>query len=81
MDTTTHGHGMATGFAPEFNTWPVEGVSVETVNLIRAEFDKLQALILGYIPAANGRYASLVKTNLELAGFYAIKGIVKPGGN
>lgn len=82
MDTTTHGHGMTVGtFAPEFGAWPVEGVSIETVNLIRSEFDKLQALIAGAIPSGNGRYLALVKTNLELANFYAIKGVAKPLGN
>lgn len=78
----TTGTGVAApGVATEFGMWPVEGKSLTVANEITAKFDELLSLIGGHIPNQNARYLALVKTNLELASFYAIKGIVKPVGN
>lgn len=81
MDTTSHGLGMTVKVASEFGTWPAEGGAVTITNEVRTEFDKLLSLIAANIPQGNALYLKNVKTYLELAGFYAIKGIVKPVGN
>ena len=93
MESSTHNlpqnknynHGTDAGeeavtksIAPEFDTWPMTEGGVEAANKIRGEFDRLLTTIEGQIPTNNGRYLALVKTKLEEACLFAVKGVAKP---
>jgi hypothetical protein len=79
MNVNTHNEPMPTkAIATEFASWPMTTEGVEAANNIRMAFDNLLTLITNHTPEGNGRYLSLVKTKLEEASFYAVKGIAKP---
>lgn len=75
--TTHHGHGSKV--APEFATWPIEGNAFQNAEAIRTAFDGLLNTITPMIAKGNERYLSVVKTKLEEACFFAIKGVARPG--
>lgn len=64
--------------APEFGTWPMTAAGVTSAENIRMQFDKLQTDLELVIPAGNARYLARVKTKLEEACMFAVKGIAKP---
>lgn len=64
--------------ADEFSSWPMNEIQIQHVNKIRSEFDRLLDLISNVTPPQNGRYLSIVKTKLEEASMFAVKGIAKP---
>lgn len=79
MDMSTHHEpAPAAKLSPEFGSWPMNETQQKLVDKIRADFDRLQQDIAVCIPAANGRYLALVKTNLEQACMFAVKGIARP---
>lgn len=80
MDSSTHNipKEQIKKVAPEFGTWPMTQKGVATAENIREQFDKLQTNLELAIPAGNGRYLALVKTKLEEACMFAVKGIAKP---
>lgn len=63
--------------APEFGTWPVNEVTIEQINQMKWKFDELQAWITQRTPPHNARYAAVVKTKLEEACMFAVKGFAK----
>lgn len=81
MNTSTSHSGTGGKVAAEFGFWPVEGNNVATIEQIRIGFDQLLTTIKGGVAPGNERYLALVKTKLEEACFYAIKGVAKPTGN
>lgn len=64
--------------APEFGAWPVDKNNFEKVSMIRKGFDDLLTQIITQTPPGNERYIALVKTKLEEACFFAVKGVAKP---
>lgn len=64
--------------AVEFATWPMEAQAVKKTNEVREKFDDLLTVLTFAIPTENARYLALVKTNLETACMFAVKGIAKP---
>lgn len=64
--------------ADEFSSWPMDAAQLEAANEIRTRFDDLASYIASRTPPHNGRYLALVKTKLEEASFFAVKGIAKP---
>jgi len=79
MDTSTHNEPMAQKqIAPEFSSWEMNETQVKLVHALRGEFDRIQDMIAAITPPQNGRYLALVKTKLEEACFFAVKGIAKP---
>lgn len=63
--------------APEFGTWPANDTQVKIMWEVRHQFDRLLDTIGLVTPPANARYLSIVKTKLEEACMFAIKGITK----
>jgi hypothetical protein len=71
--------GQATKkIADEFASWAMTPSQFEAMNEVRYGFDQLLTIISNRIPPENGRYLALVKTKLEEASFFAVKGIAKP---
>ncbi|MBL7544290.1 MAG: hypothetical protein JNL11_10755 [Bdellovibrionaceae bacterium] len=64
--------------AHEFSSWPVNEAQLKNINDIRGDFDHLLTLISNKMPPQNGRYLGVVKTKLEEACMFAIKGFSKP---
>lgn len=64
--------------ADEFASWPMTPEQIEATSEIRGAFDELLTTISLRTPPQNGRYLALVKTKLEEASFFAVKGIAKP---
>jgi hypothetical protein len=64
--------------ATEFATWPMTDAGVKNANEIRGKFDALLDHIALVTPPGNARYLALVKTKLEEACMFAVKGISKP---
>lgn len=64
--------------ADEFSTWPMNEVQIQHVNDLRGKFDQLLDHVSLVTPPQNGRYLSIVKTKLEEALMFAVKGIAKP---
>lgn len=81
MESSTSHKGTGPNVATEFGTWPIEGANLENADNVRISFDKLLATITPMIQKGNERYLSIVKTKLEEACFFAIKGVAKPGGH
>lgn len=80
MNTSTTQNGP--GYVPqnpEFGHWPVNGNTQGALDEVKQGFDNLLTLIAGHIPPGNARYLAVVKTKLEEASFFAIKGIAKTG--
>lgn len=63
--------------AEEFRSFAVDSAQVDAMSEVRGHFDQLLVVISNRISPNNGRYVSLVKTKLEEACFFAIKGISK----
>lgn len=63
--------------AEEFRSFAVDSAQVEAQYEVRAQFDKLLELVSNRVSPNSGRYLSLVKTKLEEACFFAVKGISK----
>lgn len=79
MNASTHNEPMPTKrIADEFASWQMEPAQVEAANEIRGKFDELLTTIANRTPPQNARYLALVKTKLEEASFFAVKGIAKP---
>lgn len=66
------------GLAVEFGSWPCQESQVEAINEIKWAFDDLLSKCGNRIPPHNGRYLALVKTKLEEACMFAVKGISLP---
>lgn len=81
MESSTSHKGLGVTVAPEFGTWPVEGATLGYANDARVAYNNLLAQITPYFAKGNERYLSIVKTKLEEACFFTIKGIGKVGGN
>lgn len=79
MDSSITHKGAPIAVAQEFGTWPIEGSVLENTNKVRVEFNTLLTNITPMFAKGNERYLNLVKTNLETACLFAIKGIAKPG--
>lgn len=78
-EQTTVGNGVTkTPIAPEFGAWPITEAQAMMVDKVRALFTGLQTDIEVIIPSGNVRYLALVKTKLEEACLFAVKGITKP---
>lgn len=76
MDSNvTHSNSTGRTFRTEFNSWPVEGTTLETVNEIRSRFDELTTWLESKAPSTNGRYVALVNTKLEEACMFAVKAV------
>lgn len=80
MESSTSHKGTGAMVAPEFGTWPIEGNVLANANSVRTHFDGLLQAIVPLFAKGNERYLSIVKTKLEEACFFAIKGIAKPAG-
>lgn len=84
MESSTHNLPPTGGtqgkkvVAPEYGTWPMSETGVANAEAIRRQFDQLQTNLELLIPAGNARYLALVKTKLEEACMFAVKGIAKP---
>lgn len=79
MNASTHNEPMPTKrIADEFASWQMQPIQVEHADKVRAKFDELLETIAAHTPPQNGRYLALVKTKLEEASFFAVKGIAKP---
>lgn len=84
MESSTHNiptNGGATAtkqIATEFATWPMNETGMRNANDIRSKFDALLESITLVTPPGNARYLALVKTKLEEACMFAVKGIAKP---
>jgi hypothetical protein len=79
MDSSTTHKGTGPKVAAEFGAWPIEGNTLENANSVRQNFDTLLRTISPMFQKGNERYLSIVKTKLEEACFFTIKGIAKPG--
>ncbi len=75
--TTQKGGGPSVSF--EFGAWPIEGNVLGNVNDTRVAFNSLLIKITPFFAKGNERYLSIVKTKLEEACMFAIKGVAKPG--
>lgn len=64
--------------AHEFASWPMDEQQLKHVSVLRGKFDELLSHICAVTPPQNGRYLSIVKTKLEEACMFTIKGIAKP---
>lgn len=71
-------HVACKEIAPEFGSWPMNEVQIAHANEIRHKFDEVLSVVSLYTSPQNARYLSIVKTKLEEASFFAIKGIAKP---
>lgn len=78
MDSSTTQTGTGPSVAPEFGAWPIQGSTLENVNNARAIYNDLLEKITPMFTKGNERYLAIVKTNLETACLYTIKGIAKP---
>jgi len=79
MNTSTHNESMPVKeVAPEFSSWEMQENQVVYANRIRGKFDDLLDAVAAVTPPKNGRYLALVKTKLEEACMFAVKGIAKP---
>jgi len=67
-----------TPIAAEFNSWHMQQAQVDRASVIRQGFSNLQSDIESSIAPGNGRYMAMVKTKLEEACMFAVKGIAKP---
>jgi len=77
-ETATTGAGTATkAVADEFRTHLMSDAQLEATMEVRHAFDTLLTTVTSRIPPENARYTSLVKTKLEEACFFAVKGIAK----
>lgn len=79
MESSTTHQGTAPTVASEFGTWPIEGNVLVNANSVRMNFDTLLRTIAPMFLKGNERYLSIVKTKLEEACFFTVKGIAKPG--
>lgn len=68
----------AKGLAVEFGSWPMNAAQGDVVNEIKWKFDDLLSTISNRTAPYNSRYLSIVKTKLEEACMFAVKGIAKP---
>jgi len=70
---------MQDGLSKEFKSVKVQPSGQKDIQHIRCEFDHLLNEVLDAIQSGDNdkdpRYIALVKTHLEVASFYAIKGI------
>lgn len=80
MESSTFHKSTGPTVAPEFGAWPIEGNTLESVNAVRTDFDNLLTKITPMFAKGNERYLAIVKTKLEEACLFAVKGIAKPGG-
>jgi hypothetical protein len=81
MSPSTHNETIPNGMiqvADEFASWPMTQSGEEAANFIRVKFHDLLSTIAMNTPPQNARYLALVKTKLEEASFFAIKGVAKP---
>ncbi len=78
MDSSTTHTGSTPIVAPEFGAWPIEGNTLNNVNDVRTAFNNLLTGITPMFATGNERYLSIVKTKLEEACMFTIKGIAKP---
>lgn len=62
----------------EFCSFPCNGAQLEAIDDVRAKLDVTLDFIANRIPPQNARYLSIVKTKLEEACMFAVKGISKP---
>lgn len=69
---------MEKQLATEFASWPMTQVGVVASNEIRNKFHDLLETISLLTQPHNARYLAIVKTKLEEASFFAIKGLAKP---
>jgi hypothetical protein len=79
MESSTFQSGAGPVVAPEFGVWPIEGNALSSVNDVRAAYNTLLNTITPLIAKGNERYLALVKTKLEEACLFTVKGIAKPG--
>lgn len=61
----------------EFGSWPCTPIQADVINEVRWKLDDTLRFIANRISPENGRYLSIVKTKLEEAGMFAVKGIAK----
>lgn len=79
MNTSTHNEPMPRKkIADEFASWPMSDAGVNAAAEIRQKFDELLDTIVMRTPTHNGHYLALVKTKLEEACMFAVKGVAKP---
>jgi hypothetical protein len=79
MNANTHNEPMPQKqIADEFASWQMNETQVEAASIVRQQFDELLSTITNRTPPQNARYLALVKTKLEEASFFAVKGIAKP---
>lgn len=74
---TTQQTGHSKTIAPEFSTYELSEAQKEAVNKTRWMFNNLLDYVSSRTSPDNARYVSLVKTKLEEACMFAIKGISK----
>ncbi len=79
MESSTVHTGTAQNVATEFGSWPIEGSALDNANAARVAYNNLLTTISPMFLKGNERYFSVVKTKLEEACFFTIKGIAKPG--
>lgn len=78
-NTTTPTNGMTRKeVAPEFRSYPASETTTQNMTQVRWAFDDLLTKIEGYMPKWSAREMAIVKTKLEEASFFAIKGMTKP---
>jgi hypothetical protein len=63
--------------APEFGSWPLTDREKEIIEHTRWAFDALQEHIAAHTPPSNMRYLAIVRTKLEEACMFAVKGIAR----
>ena len=61
----------------EFGSWAITSQQSDIVDQIKWKFDDLLDFISNHTPPENGRYLSIVKTKLEEACMFSVKGIAK----
>ncbi len=80
MESSSTHVGTGPVVAAEFGAWPIEGSALANANEARVAFNTLLTKIAPMFVKGNERYLAVVKTKLEEACFFTIKGIAK-GGN
>lgn len=78
MEAITSNHEAVKKIADEFSSWPVDEQQLKHINDLRSKFDQLLDHVSSVTKPSNGRYLSIVKTKLEEACMFAVKGISKP---
>lgn len=69
---------MEKEIAPEFGSWPMNETQALIAEGVRKKFDELLSSVAAALSARNPRYLAVVKTKLEEACMFAVKGIAKP---